>query len=102
MGGGAGLNSWTMVQAGAPGPVGRKRTRHFRGLHQGLVAHSFLIGWKWPGQACDPTAEEGLCPSECLPTYLLPKVLPAVHLGPGALLRPVSDKHSLGLSEGMV
>lgn len=69
MGGRAGLHSWTMVQAGAPVPVGRKRTRHFRGLHQGLVALGFLIGWKWPGQACDPTAEEGLCPkSVFLPT----------------------------------
>jgi hypothetical protein len=103
VGGGAGLYSWTMVQPWALVPVDRKRSRHFRGsLHLGLVALCSLIGRKWPGQACDPTTEEGLYPNQCLPTYLFPRVLPAVHLGPEALLHPVSGKHHLGLSGGMV
>jgi len=102
VGGGTGLHSPTMVQPWALGPVDRKRSRHFRGLHQGLVALFSLIGRKWPGQASDPTTEEGLYPSQCLPTYLLPRVLPTVYLGPEALLHLVSDKHHLGLSEGMV
>lgn len=89
VGGGAGLYSWTMVQPWALVPVDRKRSRHFRGsLHLGLVALCSLIGRKWPGQACDPTTEEGLYPNQCLPTYLFPRVLPAVHLGPEALLHP--------------
>lgn len=88
VGGGAGLHSWTMVQPWALVPVDRKRSRHFRGPSLGLSGS--LIGWKWPGQACDPTTEEGLYPNQCLPTYLLPRVLPAVYLGPEALLHPVS------------
>lgn len=102
VGGEAGLHSWTTVQPWALVPLDRKRNRHFRGLHQGLVALCSLIGRKWPGQACDPTTEEELYPNQYLPTYLLPRVLPAVHLGPEALLHPVSGKHHLGLSEGMV
>lgn len=59
------------------------------GLRRYLVAPCSLIGQKCPGQACDPTAVEGLCPNTtCLPTHRLPRVLPAVHLGPGALLHP--------------
>lgn len=90
-----------MVQAGAPRSVqvgGEGVTSG--GLHQYLVAPCSLIGQKCPGQACDPTAVEGLCPSAtCLPTHRLPRVLPAVHLGPGALLYPVSGKQGLELSE---
>lgn len=68
---------------------------------QCLVAPCSLIGQKWPGQACDPTALEGLCPNAtCFPTHLLPRVPPAPHLGPGALLHPVSGKQGLELSEG--
>lgn len=70
------------------------------GLRRYLVAPCSLIGQKCPGQACDPTAVEGLCPNTtCLPTHRLPRVLPAVHLGPGALLHPVSGKQSLELIE---
>ncbi|XP_052596096.1 thrombopoietin isoform X5 [Peromyscus californicus insignis] len=84
----AGLHSWTMVQAGAPVPVGRKRTRHFRGLHQDLVALGFLIGWKWPGQACDPTAEEGLCPK----SVFLPTCSPECGLLCTLVLEPFSSR----------
>lgn len=102
VGGRAGLRWWTMVQAGAPCSVrvgGEGVTSG--GLRQCLVAPCSLIGQKWPGQACDPTAVEGLCPNTtCLPTHLHPRGLPAVHLGPGALLHPVSGKQVLELSEG--
>lgn len=92
-----------MVQAGAPGParVGGEGVTS-GGPHQCLVAPCSLIGQKWPGQACDPTAVKGLCPNAtCLPTHLLPRVLlPALHLGPGALLHPVSVNQGLDISEG--
>ncbi|XP_036706149.1 thrombopoietin isoform X3 [Balaenoptera musculus] len=79
-----------MVQAGAPGPARVGGEGVTSGGHcQCLVAPCSLIGQKWPGQACDPTALEGLCPSAtCFPTHLLPRVPPAPHLGPGALLHP--------------
>lgn len=91
-----------MVQTGAPRSVrvgGEGVTSG--GLHQYLVAPCSLIGQKCPGQACDPTAVERLCPNTtCLPTHRLPGVPPAVHPGPGALLHPVSGKRGLELSEG--
>lgn len=44
---------------------------------------------------------EELCPNAtCLPTHLLPRVLPALHLGLGTLLYLVSGKQGLELSEG--
>lgn len=91
-----------MVQAGTPGPVrvGREGVTS-GGPHQCLVAPCSLIGQKWPGQACVPTAVEGLCPNAtCFPTHPLPRVLPALHLGPGALLCPVSGKQGLEFNEG--
>ncbi|KAM4887532.1 thrombopoietin [Thomomys bottae] len=77
-----------MVQAGAPGPALVGKIVTSGGLRQCPVALCTLIGQKWPGQACDPTAVEGLCPNACLPTHLSPRVLSAVHLGAGALLHP--------------
>lgn len=48
-----------------------------------------------------PVPQRGSAPTAtCLPTYLLPRVLPALDLSPGALLYPVSDKPGLELSEG--
>ena len=46
-----------------------------------------------PQRGCAPTAT-------CLPTHLLPRVLPSLDLSPGALLYPVSGKPGLELSEG--
>lgn len=97
-----GSDSGPWSRAGAPGParVGGEGVTS-GGPRQCLVAPCSLIGQKWPGQACDPTAVEGLCPTAtCLPPHLLPSVLPALHLGPGALLHPVSGKQGLELSEG--
>ena len=77
-----------MVQAGAPSPTQVGGESVTSGGHcLCLVAPCSLIGQNWPGQAC-------------LPTYLLPRVLPALDLSPGALLYPVSDKPGLELSEG--
>lgn len=91
-----------MVQAGAPGPVrvgGEGVTSG--GPLQCLVAPCSLIGQKWPRQACDPTAGKGLGPNATsFPTHLLPRVPSALHLGPGALLHPVSGKQGLQLREG--
>lgn len=91
-----------MVQAGAPGParVGGEGVTS-GGPRQYLVAPCSLIGQKWPGQACDPTAVKGLCPNAtCLSTHLLPRALLALHSGSWALLHPVSGKQGLELSEG--
>lgn len=91
-----------MVQAGAPGParVGREGVTS-GGPPQCLLAPCSLIGQKWPRQACDPTAGKGLGPNATsFPTHLLPRAPPALHLGPGALLRPVSGKQGLQLREG--
>lgn len=91
-----------MVQAGAPSPTQVGGESVTSGGHcLCLVAPCSLIGQNWPGQACDPSAPERQCPTAtCLPTYLLPRVLPALDLSPGALLYPVSDKPGLELSEG--
>lgn len=101
---------WVEELGSTSGPWSRQGLQVQRGWEEGvtsggprqcLVAPGSLIGQKWPGQACDPTAVKGLCSNAtCLPTHLLPRVLPALHLGPGALLHPVSGKQSLELSEG--
>lgn len=89
-----------MVQEGAPSPALVGGEGVTSGGHRQCLVLPALIGQKWPGQACDPTALEGLCPNAtCLPTHPLPRGLPTLHLSPGALLHPVSGKQDLELSE---
>ncbi|XP_047420567.1 LOW QUALITY PROTEIN: thrombopoietin [Sciurus carolinensis] len=62
-----------MVQAGAPRPawIGEVVTS---GAFTSVWWLSSLIGQKWPGQACDPTAVKGLCPNAtCLPISSAPQ-----------------------------
>ncbi|XP_020925628.1 thrombopoietin isoform X3 [Sus scrofa] len=78
-----------MVQEGAPSPALVGGEGVTSGGHRQCLVLPALIGQKWPGQACDPTALEGLCPNAtCLPTHPLPRGLPTLHLSPGALLHP--------------
>lgn len=86
---------------GSKSYAGGRRKRHLGPLLMSsgsLLSDYSRIGL---GSLVTPVPQRGSAPTAtCLPTYLLPRVLPALDLSPGALLYPVSGKPGLASSGG--